>query len=71
METPENRRPSWDELLDFVNGRLSREESLKIIKMAEKDKKLSREIDLVIDIGNEAGRLEREESTKIHPLPRG
>ena len=70
MKTPENRRPSRDELLDFVNGRLSREESLKIIKMAEKDSRLSHEIDLMIDIGNEAGKLEREESTKIHPLPR-
>jgi len=67
---PNVRRPSKHKLIDFVSGRLSREESLEIIKMAEKDKKLSREIDLVIDIGNEAGKLEREESTKIHPLPR-
>jgi hypothetical protein len=61
MATPESQRPSWERLFDFVSGRLTPEESYRILDIAEQDEEVSREIEYLIDIINGLGDWEELE----------
>ncbi len=56
-----SNKPDFQKLTDFAKGRLSPEESLEILEWIEKDREVSNDLDLVLELG----KIPREEWEKI------